>query len=179
MPDTDSLNWEPRNKRAEEPPPTPKEWDPTTFHAPHTRSGPEKNEPAPPPVPGGTGQGRRTSVDTPSMELFADNMDRLAEPVKQAYQKLIQLQRVNPGAFYDGYALRQAASGTNGDSGLQSRYLKVLHDLGQGLADISSGMRQLSQKYKTVEEESKMTAEDLNNAMQSAQSDFSKIGSGA
>ncbi|MGW1029003.1 hypothetical protein ACWD4J_35890 [Streptomyces sp. NPDC002577] len=156
----------------------PKEWDPTTFHAPHTRPGPEKHDPTPPPVPGGSGSGRRTSVDTPSMELFADNMDKLAEPVKQAYQKLLELHRVNPGAFYDAYMLRQVSCGANGDSGLQNTYLKILHDLGQGLADISSGARLLSQKYKTVEEESKMTAEDLNNAFQSAQSDFTKIGSG-
>ncbi|MFE7271405.1 hypothetical protein [Streptomyces sp. NPDC057623] len=176
MPDTDSLNWDPKE---EEPPPPPlKEWDPTTFHPPHTRSGPDQHDPPAPPVPGGSGNGRRTSVNTPSMELFAGNMDRLAEPVKQAYQTLVDLQRVNPGAFYDAYALRQSACGANGDTGLQNTYLKILHDLGQGLTDISAGMRQLSAKYKTTEEEAKMTAEDLNKAMQSAQSDFTKLGTG-
>ena len=175
MPDTRSLNWDEEEKP---PPPPPKEWDPTTFRPPHTRSGPDTHDPTAPPVPGGSGNGRRTSVDTPSMELFADNMDRLAGPVKQAYQQLLDLQRVNPGAFYDAYMLRQASCGTNGDSGLQNTYLKILHDLGQGLADISTGMRQLSAKYKTTEEEAKMTAEDLNKAMQSAQSDFTKLGMG-
>jgi hypothetical protein len=175
MPDTNSLNWEPREKKP--PPPPPKEWDPTTFHAPPTRSGPKEHEPTPPPIPGGSGKGM-TTVDTPSMELFAANMDRLAEPVKQAYEKLIHLQRANPGAFYDAYMLRQAASGANGDQGMQNTYIKILRDLGQGLADISSGMRQLSTKYKTTEEEAKMSAEDLNKAMQSAQSDFTKMGSG-
>ncbi|MFI7499925.1 hypothetical protein ACIBVL_15760 [Streptomyces sp. NPDC049687] len=158
--------------------PHPKEWDPTTFHAPHTRSGPSKHDATPPPVPGGSGKGGKTSVDTPSMELFASNMEKLAEPVKQAYQKLAELQKANPGAFYDAYMLRQVACGANGDTGLQNTYLKILHDLGQGLADISSGVRQLSSKYTTVEEESKMTAEDLNKAMNSAQSDFAKMGSG-
>jgi hypothetical protein len=177
MPDTDSLDW--GDDKPKPPPPKPKEWDPTTFHAPHTRSGPTQHDATPPPVPGGSGKaGRKTSVDTPSMELFADNMDKLAEPVKEAYQKLLHLQRVNPGAFYDGYALRQVTCGANGDGGLQAKYLKMLNDLGTGLGDISHGMRQLSQKYKTVEEESKMTAEDLNNAMQSAQSDFSKMSTG-
>ncbi|WP_405554207.1 hypothetical protein OIE52_40550 [Streptomyces canus] len=112
------------------------------------------------------------------MELFASNMEKLAEPVKQAYKKLAELERTNPGAFYDAYMLRQVACGANGDTGLQNTYLKILHDLGQGLTDISSGVRQLSSKYTTVEEESKMTAEDLSNAMNSAQSDFTKIGSG-
>jgi hypothetical protein len=157
---------------------TPKEWDPTTFHAPHTRSGPHQYDPTPPAVPGGSGGGRKTSVDTPSMELFADNMDKLAGPVKEAYEKLMQLARVNPGAFYDGYALRQVTCGANGDSGLQAKYLKMLHDLGQGLADLSTGVRQLSAKYTTTEEEAKITAEDLNNAMQSAQGDFTKMGTG-
>ncbi|MEH0581023.1 MULTISPECIES: hypothetical protein [Streptomyces] len=156
----------------------PKHYDPTTFHPPHTKSGPQKHDAVPPPVPAGSAKGRTTSVSTPSMELFADNMDRLAEPVKQAYEKLLRLQRVNPGAFYDAYSLRQVTSGANGDSGLQKTYLKILHDLGQGLSDISSGMRQLSGKYTTVEDESTMTAEDLNNAMQNAQSDFSKLGTG-
>lgn len=177
MPDTNSLDWG-DDKKKPPPPPPPKEWDPTTFHAPHTRSGPQKHDLTPPPVPGGSGKGGRTSVDTPSMELLADNMDRLAGPVQQAYQKLLQLHAVDPGAFYDAYSLRQVTCGANGDSGLQNTYLKILHDLGTGLADIGTGMRLLSSKYKTVEEESKMTAEDLNNAMQSAQGDFTKIGTG-
>ena len=168
----------PQHRKAKPKPPPPKQWDPTTFHAPPARSGPEKQDLTPPHVPGRSGGGRTTSVDTPSMKVFADNMDTLAEPVKQAYDKLMQLQRVNPGAFYDAYMLRQVSCGTNGDSGLQNTYLKILHDLGQGLADISSGMRQLSAKYKTTEEEAKMTADDLSKAMESAQSDFTKIGSG-
>jgi len=158
---------------------TPTAWDPTTFHPPHTRSAPQPHDPTPPKVPGGAGGGRKTSVDTPSMELFAANMEKLAGPVKEAYEKLLQLERVNPGAFYDAYALRQAACGANGDSGIQAKYLKILHDLGQGLADLSTGVRQLSAKYKTTEEEAKMTAEELDKALQSVQSDISKMGSGA
>ena len=177
MVDSRTIDWGLDGKKAP-PPPDPKPWDQSTFRPPDTRSGPKKAAPTPPPVPGGSGKGKRTSVDTPSMELFAANMDKLAGPVKQAYEMLLQLQRVQPGAFYDAYMLRQAASGANGDSGLQNTYLKILRDLGQGLTDIGSGMRQLSSKYKTVEDESKMTAEDLITAMQSAQGDFSKIGTG-
>lgn len=175
-------DWEDRQKekRQEEAgDKTPTEWDPTTFHAPHTRSAPRQYDPTPPNVPGGSGGGRKTSVDTPSMELFAANIEKLAGPVKEAYEKLLHLERVNPGAFYDAYALRQAACGANGDSGLQAKYLKILHDLGQGLADLSTGVRQLSAKYKTTEEEAKMTAEELDKALQSVESDISKMGSGA
>ncbi|MGW2716918.1 hypothetical protein [Streptomyces sp. NPDC001492] len=180
MPDTHSLDWGDNGGSygKEQSSSSPKEWDPTTFHAPHTRPGPQRHDPTPPKVPGGSAGGRKTSVDTPSMELFADNMEKLAGPVKEAYQKLMQLERVNPGAFYDAYALRQVTCGANGDSGLQDKYIKMLHDLSQGLADISTGIRQLSAKYKTTEEEAKMTAEDLNNAMQSAQGDFTKMGTG-
>lgn len=159
------------------PPSPPKEWDPTSFQPPPVRSGPDKHQPVPPPIPGGSGKGK-TSVDTPSMKLFADNMEALKAPVMQAYEKLTQLPVVNPGSFYDGYMLRQVSCGANGDSGLQNTYIKILHDLGQGLADIASGVRQLSANYSTVEEESKMTADELNKALESAQGDFTKIGSG-
>lgn len=162
----------PRKKQA-----PPKQYDPTTFHAPPTRSGPATSHVQPPPVPGGTGKGN-TVVDTPSLDLFADNMDKLAEPVKLAYQKLSQLKPVAPGAFYDAYELRSAAAGANGDQGLQNTYLKMLNDLHQGLSDISTGVRGLSKKYTSVEQDNKMTTTDLSNAFESAQGDFSKLNSG-
>ncbi|MGW2525012.1 hypothetical protein ACWC09_50330 [Streptomyces sp. NPDC001617] len=178
MVDTNSIDWGPSKKKAP-PPPKPQEFDSTTFHAPDTRSGPQKKDLTPPAVPGsGSGSGGETSVHTASMDLFASNMDKLGQPVQDAYQKLLSLKQVNPGAFYDAYALREVTCGANGDSGIQNTYLKMLHDLGDGLADISSGMRKLSAKYTTVEEESKMTADDLDNAMKSAQGDFTKMGSG-
>jgi hypothetical protein len=167
-----------KNRKPVQPAPTPQHWDPTTFHAPPTRSGATKTDIPVPPVPAASKSGK-TSVDTPSLDLFASNVDAIAEPVKQAYQKLMQLQAVHPGAFYDAYMLRSAASGANGDQGIQSTYLKVLKDLGQGLSDISSGVRTLSKKYTTVEEDNKMTADDLSNAMESAQSDFSSMNSGS
>jgi hypothetical protein len=160
------------------PSPKPKEWDPTTFHAPHTRSGPKTNVVEPPAVPGERGKGGRTVVDTPSLDLFASNMDKLAEPVQKAYSKLLNLKTVAPGAFYDAYQLRSASSGANGDQGIQATYLKILHDLGQGLADIKSGAQTLSKKYTTTEEENKMSADEVSTAMQSAQGDFGKLNSG-
>jgi hypothetical protein len=160
------------------PSPKPKEWDPTTFHAPHTRSGPKTDKVTPPAVPGERGKGGRTVVDTPSLDLFASNMDKLAEPVKEAYNRLLKLQTVAPGAFFDAYKLREATSGADGSQGIQATYLKILHDLGQGLADIGSGSRQLSKNYSTTEEENKMSADEVSTAMESAQGDFSKLNSG-
>lgn len=161
-----------------QPAPQPDQWDQSTFHAPTGQSGPRSDNVTPPPVPAEKGKGGRTVVDTPSLDLFASNMDQLAGPVKDAYNKLLNLKAVAPGAFYDAYQLRSAVSGPDGTQGLQDTYLKILHDLGQGLGDISSGVRTMSKNYSTIEEENKMSADDVSTALESAQGDFSKLNSG-
>lgn len=128
----------------------------------------------PPPVPTGKGTGKVTSVDTPSMDLFATNMTLLVDPVKQAIAKL-QTVGVQPGAFYHANQMRIKVNGINQDDGLKKAYLSVLNDLTEGLSDISDGMRTLSQKYKSVEDANKMTATELGTAMESSQSDFGKL----
>ncbi|MBC9730526.1 hypothetical protein [Streptomyces sp. TRM68367] len=152
-----------------------KPWDPSTFHAPHTRSGPTTTNVEAPPVPTGTGKGGRTVVDTASLDLFASNMLRLADPCKKAYTKVLNVQTVTPGSFYDAYKLGQAICG---DAGLQGKYLTFLHALGQGLADIATACQDLSRKYSTIEDENKMSADEVLSAMQPAQGDFSKFTSG-
>jgi hypothetical protein len=166
------------NKSKAAPPPEAKHWDPTTFRPPETRSRPKTEEHIPvPAVPDSSGRGR-TAVHIPSLNLFADNMEKLAEPVKKAYDRLAQQQMVHPGTFYDAYQLRSAASGANGDGGIQNTYLKILHDLGKGLHDLSTGMRSLSKTYTNTEEQAKMKADDLQKALSPAQGDFGKISSG-
>jgi hypothetical protein len=157
------------------PAPPAQQWDPTTFHAPPTRSGPTPVAVEAPQVPTGTGKGGSTVVNTPSLDQFASNMGQLAEPVKKAYTMVLNMKPVLPGDFFDAYKLAQA---TTGDGGLQAKYLTLLHSLGQGLTDIGSGCQQLSQKYSTIEEDNKMSADDVMSAMQPAQGDFSKFTSG-
>ncbi|MDI5963750.1 hypothetical protein POF50_026575 [Streptomyces sp. SL13] len=129
----------------------------------------------PPAVPGGSGaSGRGTSVDTPTMNLFADNIDKLIAPTQQASQKLGGTS-VAPGAFYHADAMRTKVNGPNADDGLKESYVKVLADLGQGLGDLRDGIRSLAQKYSTVEDASTMTSTDLQNALQATSGDFTTL----
>ncbi|MEW1862297.1 hypothetical protein OG896_00475 [Streptomyces sp. NBC_00669] len=128
----------------------------------------------PPSVPGGTDGGKGTSVDTPSMDVFADNIDKLIAPTQAAAKKLDPVSTA-PGAFYHADQIRSKVNGLNADSGLKAQYGKVLADLVQGLGDLRDGVRQLASRYSTLEDANKMTSQDLQTAMQSADGDFSVL----
>ncbi|WP_329172974.1 MULTISPECIES: hypothetical protein [unclassified Streptomyces] len=128
----------------------------------------------PPAVPGGADGGKGTTVDTPSMELFADNIDKLIAPTQQAARKLDPVNTA-PGAFYHADQIRTKVNGLNADAGLKAQYGKVLADLVQGLGDLRDGVRELASRYSTVEDANKMTSQDLQTAMQSANGDFSVL----
>ncbi|MFF7400907.1 hypothetical protein [Streptomyces murinus] len=129
----------------------------------------------PPNVPGGSGHpGSGTSVDTPSMLLFADNIDKLIQPTRDAATELGKVQ-AEPGAFYHANQIRTKVNGPNADSGLKESYIKVFQDLAQGLGDLRDGVKQLAQHYTTLEDAGRMKATDLQNAMQSTSSDFTSL----
>ncbi|BBB02279.1 hypothetical protein RVR_10139 [Actinacidiphila reveromycinica] len=127
-----------------------------------------------PPVPGGSGGGKGTTVDTPSMTVFADNIDKLIAPTQAAAKKLDPIS-VAPGAFYHADQIRTKVNGLNADDGLKAQYGKVLSDLVQGLGDLRDGVRQLASNYSTLEDANKMTSQDLDTAMQSTNGDFSVL----
>jgi hypothetical protein len=129
---------------------------------------------SPPTVPGGSGSGSGTSVDTPSMKLFADNIDKLIAPTQAAAKKLDPI-NVAPGAFYHADQIRTKVNGLNADDGLKAQYGKVLADLVQGLGDLRDGVRQLASNYATLEDANKMTSTDLDKAMQSTSGDFTVL----
>ncbi|MFD8542564.1 hypothetical protein [Streptomyces sp. NPDC059649] len=133
----------------------------------------------PPPVPSGSGDhAGATRVDTPSMTMFADNIDKLIKPTADAAAALKHIS-VAPGAFYHANQVRTKVNGPNADAGLKEQYIKVLADLGQGLGDLRDGIKQLAQKYTTVEEAGKMSAKDLQNAMQASKGDFTTLSNDA
>lgn len=128
-----------------------------------------------PPVPkDGGGSGKGTSVSTPSLDVFADNIEKLISPVQKAAAALNPI-AVAPGAFYHADTMRTKVSGQNGDDGLKEQYVKVLNDLVNGLTDLHDGVRQLSQKYKTTEDLNGMTAKDFQDAMDSSVTDFNQM----
>lgn len=157
------------------PPHKPEHYDgQTTIDAGHGTPPPAKSF-DPPNVPGGSGKpGSGTSVDTPSMLLFADNIDKLIKPARDAATELQKVQ-VEPGAFYHANQIRTKVNGPNADSGLKDQYIKVFQDLAQGLGDLRDGIKQLAQHYTTLEDAGKMKATDLQSAMQSTSSDFTSL----
>jgi len=129
----------------------------------------------PPHVPsGGHGKGSTTSIDTPSMELFAANMDLLVKPVQMVHA-VLQGASIAPGAFYHGYVMRTKVTGANGDAGLKEQMLGVLDDLANGLADLGIGMRSLSKKYTSIEDANGMSSNDLYSAITDAQDEFNAL----
>ncbi|MFJ6836860.1 hypothetical protein [Streptomyces sp. NPDC091209] len=128
----------------------------------------------PPPVPKGKSGGSGTSVDTPSMELFATNLNLLIDGTNFAITSLDDVQ-VEPGAFYDANKMRTTVNGPNADAGLKGQYLAVLRDLRSGLSDLHDGIITLATKYKSAEDRNSITSTDLQTVMASAPGDFTTM----
>lgn len=162
------------NKNPPKPPYQPKQYgDGTnvpTGSGTYTNHAPFK---APPP-PTGHGSGKGTTVDTPSLDLFATNIDQLVTPVSNA-QKALAKVGVQPGAFYHANKMRNSVNGLNQDDGLKEQLVKVLADLSQGLSDLTAGIRTLSAKYKTIEAVNSASAKDLQGAFQATEADFTTL----
>ncbi|MBL1090682.1 MULTISPECIES: hypothetical protein [Streptomyces] len=112
-----------------------------------------------------------TSVDTPSLDVVARNIESLKAPVKDAMDRLRQV-RVAPGSFYDADQLKTKTVGANADGGLKDQMVKALSDLYNGLTDVSDAMRTASRNYSTAEEANGMKAADLRKSIERAQADF-------
>ncbi|WP_046734615.1 hypothetical protein [Streptomyces humi] len=127
----------------------------------------------PPPVPGGDGH-NGTSVSTPSLDLFANNIDLLIQPVRDVATGLSDV-AVAPGAFYHANKMRTTVNGANADDGLKKSYGDALSALVRGLTDLRDGVRGLSRKYATTEDANNMTAQDLADAFTTTTADFNTM----
>ncbi|MCG7202652.1 hypothetical protein [Streptomyces arenae] len=127
----------------------------------------------PPPVPGGDGH-NGTSVSTPSLDLFAGNIDLLIQPVRDVATGLSDV-AVAPGAFYHANKMRTTVNGANADDGLKKSYGDALSALVRGLTDLRDGVRGLSRKYATTEDANSMTAQDLADAFTTTTADFNTM----
>jgi len=158
------------------PPPSgpPPEWNPGDANKPSPAPLPSGAAPTPPPVPGGAGNGKHTSVDTPSLDLFAQNIGQLIQPVSDALSGLHGV-NVQPGAFYHADVIRSKIGGANGDAGLKNNYTLVLNDLKNGLSDLQTAVTQMSAKYKSTEDLNGMKVSDLQNDFDSASSYFNSM----
>lgn len=127
-----------------------------------------------PPVPGGEGGSKGTSVDTPSLAVFADNIDKLITPLKSAQERLATV-AVAPGAFYHANVMRTQVNGPNSDSGLKKSYIDALSALITGLTDTRDGARKLSHDYQAGEDGNSMSAKKLAEAFGNAPGDFDRM----
>ncbi|MGW4826376.1 hypothetical protein ACWEOG_02250 [Amycolatopsis japonica] len=128
---------------------------------------------APPVVRNGT-NGAATTVDVPAMNNFASALEQLEGPLREAISQLRTVD-VHPGAFYHANQIRSKVNGT-GDTGLKASYLASLDSVLEGVMDIRNGIRTLSQKYQSTEDQNKVTAEDVQQQMKEAQGDFGHVG---
>ncbi|MEU3341157.1 hypothetical protein [Streptomyces sp. NPDC006668] len=156
----------------------PKEWDgPTNVpdgHGSYTNHDPVRK----PNVPGGSGGGKKTQVNTASMEQFASNIETLIPYVQRASSALGRVSPA-PGAFYHANVMREKVSGNGGDGCLRDAYLKVLTDLANGLTELCHGVRLMNKKYQSIEEANKMSAKDLQDYMYDAGTDLNTLSSNA
>ncbi|MFD0276375.1 hypothetical protein ACFVHB_21070 [Kitasatospora sp. NPDC127111] len=126
---------------------------------------------------GATGPGG-IAVSTPSLDVFAANIDRLIQPVKDVATALEDVS-VAPGAFYHANMMRNKVNGPNGDTGLKKEFTDSLASLVTGLTDLRDGVKALSAKYRTVEEANGMTARDFHDALADAVGDFNAVATAA
>lgn len=133
----------------------------------------------PPAVPGGHGDGKQTSVDTPSMLLYASNLER-ALPALDAAKQRLDTVLVAPGGLPAARAMRVKINGTSTDvkdedDKLKGQYQKSLTDVKQGITDIVAAVREMAKKYARLEDANKMQATDLQKYLQEASTDFDQL----
>jgi hypothetical protein len=159
------------------------EWD-GNYNTPPSQSGPTlpdgtSGNVTPPAVPGNTSSGSgNTSVDTPSMDLFASNIGLLIGPAKDAATRAQNFPAVAPGQFYHAYQIQDKVTGPPGGSSgsgttdLVTSYQGVFTDLADGLTNIQKAAQAISAKYKTTQDLNNLKVSELNTDFSDASTDF-------
>jgi hypothetical protein len=142
---------------------------------PSSTVSPVKPVPLAPTVPKYSSEAGTTVVDVPALQIYASNIGQLIGPVEDALTQLKNLEPVAPGAFYHAYQILTKVDGTNGTGGLVPSYSQVLTDLANGLTDIQNAANQMAAKYKTFDDLNKMQVTDLQNDLNTAESDFNAL----
>lgn len=153
----------------------PLQWSPSDANRPPPSALPKGPGPNAPKIPGGKSNSGTTSVDTPSLDLFATNVKALQDPVNALVKTLKGMTPVQPGAFYHADLIRANISGDNGDGGIQAKYRTAINDLGNGLVSLHDAVTTLSTKYKSTEEANKGQAGDVQKAFNGAQGYFGGV----
>ncbi|MFI9387388.1 hypothetical protein [Kutzneria sp. NPDC052558] len=174
------------NNNPPPPPPPPKpnitDWDPNSV-PPVTGGGPSTPNGAPsltpPDVPGnhdGSGNGD-TTVHTPSMKVFADNLGTLLTPLQQALQLVQGMPKIAAGDFNTGHVMRTMITGDSGDGMLQAGYEQVLKKCVKTVTDTHDAVLKLARDYENIDDLNKLTSQQLSRAMGDVPSDITAVGS--
>ena len=149
----------------------PQHFDPTTV-TPVTGGGPQTTAPPPPIVPSRNGGGDGTTVNTPSLRLFASNVGMLEQPLRTALSSLQAMKPVAPGGFYQASQIRTKV---NGEDGLQGKFSTVLTNVIEAVVDTRNAMLKLAGDYESTEDQNSMQTSALQRAMSDVNDDIGSI----
>lgn len=164
------------------PTPTLTNWDPNNGPAPITGGGPTNPDGTPsltpPDVPGkGNGSNGSTTVSTPSMKVFADNIGQLIAPLNKALELVQGMPKVAAGDLHTGHVMKTMITGDAGDGMLQSGFETVLKKCVKSVTDTHEAVLKLARDYENIDELNKVTGQQLSRAMGDVPSDITAVGS--
>lgn len=121
------------------------------------------------------------TVDTASLNAFNTWLSGEVTEALTALKVPLEGVKVEPGAFYWADYVRAYINGTTPTTGLAYQFKTVIDDLLDGLAGISSGIKQLVQMYANTEDLNSAQAanlqSDMSNSFANAYSYFNTVGS--
>lgn len=170
------------------PPPTPtpkpniQDWDPNSV-PPVTGGGPSNPDGTPsltpPNVPGkhDGGNSGATTVNTPSMKIFAQNIGTLLEPLNKALALVQAMPKVEAGDFNTGHTMRKMITGDAGDGMLQSGFETVLKKCVKSVTDTHEAVLKLARDYENIDDLNKLTGQQLTRAFGDVPGDITAVGS--
>jgi len=133
----------------------------------------------PPDVPGkkdGSGSGK-TTVNTPSMKIFAQNINTLLDPLHESLKLLQALPPVAGGDFHTSKVMKTLITGDAGDGMLQSGFETVLRKCIKTVTDTHEAVSKLARDYENIDDLNKLTGQQLSRAMGDVGSDINAVGS--
>ena len=166
-----------------DPPPPPALQDWKNDVTPVTGGGPTNPDGAPPlnppNVPGkkdGNGSGK-TTVNTPSMKIFAENINTLLTPLNKSLELLQNLPPVAAGDFHTSKVMKKMITGDAGDGMLQSGFETVLKKCIKTVNDTHEAVQKLARDYENIDDLNKLTSQQLTRAMGDVPGDITAVGS--
>ncbi|MFF0050793.1 hypothetical protein [Streptomyces sp. NPDC005498] len=119
-------------------------------------------------------------MSTPSMELWASNMESLIPHLDNAYT-ILGTVRTAAGGLPNGRALRtkigdgNLTNDTEGVAGMVRAYQSSMQDISDGIKALADGARKMAKKYVHIEDANGMSVTDLQQYLQEAQGDFDRL----